>query len=326
MVKSKISVGALGGTICMSSDGKDSGVKPKFSAKDLISAVPGIEKLADLSAKTLLSVASGSIKIKDLIDVYKWAKNEVKNGASGIVVTQGTDTLEESSFFMDLIWDEDIPFIMTGAMRNPDEISADGPANIEASILTALDKNSKNRGVLVVLNNTIHSAKWVHKTNTFSLETFMSINAGIQGKVIEGSVEYINFPVKREIFRCPKTGDIPQIAIIESALGDDATMIQLIKNSPFEGLIISSYGAGHVSIDMMKGLEDLEIPVIIASRTGSGKTATKTYGYYGSETTLQDNGCVMSGWLSPYKARILLIILMANKIEKAKIKKIFANF
>lgn len=96
-------------------------------------------------------------------------KNEVKNGSNGIVVTQGTDTLEESAFFLNLIWDEDIPFVITGAMRNPDQISADGPANILASIITAIDKNSFKRGVLVVLNNTIHSAKFVHKSNTFSL-------------------------------------------------------------------------------------------------------------------------------------------------------------
>ncbi|MCZ6117102.1 asparaginase [Campylobacter ureolyticus] len=326
MKKPIISVCALGGTICMSAKGKNKGVEPTFNANDLIDAVPGVEKLATLKTATLFALPSGSLKIENLLEVYEWAKNEVKNGSNGIVVTQGTDTLEESAFFLNLIWDEDIPFVITGAMKNPDEISADGPANILASIITAIDKNSFKRGVLVVLNNTIHSAKFVHKSNTFSLDTFKSINAGIQGMVIENEVKYVSPAIKRVLLHIDKNKKIPKVTIIQSYIGDNGDELEILERQGFEGIVISSFGAGHVSKDMMKKIENSKIPIIISSRTGSGITAKKTYGYYGSEITLLENGCIMSGWLNPFQARLLLIALLLGKKQKEDIIECFDKF
>ena len=214
---------------------------------------------------------------------------------------------------------------MTGAMRNADDISADGAGNIYASVITALDDESRNRGVLVVLNDTIHSAKWVHKSNTFSLQTFISVNAGVQGMVVEGQARYITCAVKRKIYPLPNK-PLPKIAIVQSYLDNDGSIIKLIGESKFEGMVIDGFGAGHVSFDMMDEIEKLKIPVIVSSKTGSGMCATKTYGYKGSEIDLQNNKCIMSGWLPAVKARLLLIILLANKISLKDIKSEFENF
>jgi L-asparaginase II len=325
MSKPKISIGALGGTICMSAGGKKGGVKPSFSADDLIAAVPVLKDMAKIHAQTILALPSGSLKLNDIISVYKWAKEQIKNGAKGVVITQGTDTLEESSFFLNLIWDEEAPLVMTGAMRNADDISADGAGNIYASVITALDDKSRNRGVLVVLNDTIHSAKWVHKSNTFSLQTFISVNAGVQGMVVEREARYITCAVKRKIYPLPDKS-LPKIAIVQSYLDNDGSIIKLIGESKFEGMVIDGFGAGHVSFDMMDEIEKLKIPVIVSSKTGSGMCATKTYGYKGSEIDLQNNKCIMSGWLPAVKARLLLIILLANKISLKEIKNEFENF
>ncbi|WP_258032574.1 asparaginase domain-containing protein, partial [Campylobacter concisus] len=153
------------------------------------------------------------------------------------MITQGTDTLEESSFFLNLIWDEEAPLVMTGAMRNADDISADGAGNIYASVITALNDESRNRGVLVVLNDTIHSAKWVHKSNTFSLQTFISVNAGVQGMVVEREAKYITCAVKRKIYPLPDK-PLPKIAIVQSYLDNDGSIIKLIGESKFEGMVI----------------------------------------------------------------------------------------
>ncbi|MCD8213273.1 MAG: asparaginase [Campylobacter sp.] len=322
-MKPKISVGALGGTICMSANGNKGGVKPSFSAEDLVGAIPVLKDMAQIKAKTILAVPSGSIKIKDLIEVYKWAKEQIKDGAKGVVITQGTDTLEESAFFLNLIWDEASPLVITGAMRNPDNISADGAGNIYAGIITALDERSRDRGVLVVLNDTIHSAKWAHKSNTFSLQTFVSVNAGIQGIIAEERAIYVSAPITRKIYKAPNR--VPKIAVLQSFLGDDGELIRLAAAN-FDAIVIGGFGAGHVSFDMTDELKNVKIPIVIASRTGSGICATKTYGYKGSEIDLQENGCIMSGWLSPIKSRLLLMVLMANDMPIELIKGEFESF
>ncbi|MBR8462118.1 asparaginase [Campylobacter sp. faydin G-105] len=325
MSKPKISVGALGGTICMSANGGSGGVKPSFSAADLIGAVPVLANMAEFNARTILAIPSGSIKIKDLIEVYNWAKAQVAQGAIGVIITQGTDTLEESAFFLNLIWDEPNPLVITGAMRNPDNISSDGAGNIYASVLTVLNEQSRNRGVLVVLNDTVHSAKWAHKSDTFSLQTFVSVNGGIQGIIAENDIHYISAPVERTIYKVPKD-KIAKVAIIESYLENEGEMIKFIQNSDFEGMVISGFGAGHVSYDMMDEIKKFTKPIVIASRTSSGRCAVKTYGYKGSEIELQECGCVMSGWLSSLKARLLLIVLLSSGASRDTIKQEFAKF
>lgn len=325
MSKPKIAIGALGGTICMSANGGQGGVKPSFSAEQLVGAVPALREMVQIEAKTLLALPSGSLKIQDLVEVYKWAKEQIAKGAVGVVITQGTDTLEESAFFLNLVCDEHAPLVITGAMRNADSISSDGAGNIYASVLTAISPQSRDRGVLVVLNDTIHSALWVHKSNTFSLQTFVSINAGIQGLVIENEVKFITPAVSRQIYPLPDV-KFPKVEIIQSYLGCEGEMVELALRANYSGIIISGVGAGHVSYDMVDKLRGAQIPVVVASRTGSGICATKTYGYKGSEMDLQNIGCIMSGWLSPIKSRLLLMLLLANNMNLEQIKKEFGNF
>lgn len=309
----------------MSANGGKDGVKPSFSAAELIAAVPILKDMAQIKAETILALPSGSLKIVDLVRVYKWAKEQVKSGARGVIITQGTDSLEESAFFLNLIWDEAAPLIITGAMRNADNISADGAGNIYASVIAALELESKNRGVLVVLNDTIHSAKWAHKSNTLSLQTFVSVNAGIQGVIAEGKAKYISATVDRKVYPLPLK-EFPKIAIVESYLDNGGEMIKMIVNSEFKGLVINGFGAGHVSFDMADEICKLKIPIVVSSRTGSGICAVKTYGYKGSEIDLQKSGCIMSGWLSAIKARLLLMILIANETPFKRIKEEFENF
>lgn len=327
-LKPRIAIAALGGTICMSSSGEKKGVIPALNANDLIEAVPMLEECATIFAQTLQALPSCSIQISHILEVLVWAEEQIAQGAKGVVITQGTDTLEESSFLLNLLWKHKEPLVMTGAMRTADSISADGAANILASVLVACSNESYNRGVLVVLNDTIHSAKLVKKSHTLAVNTFISLNGGIQGIVAEHSVKYVQEPLKRVVFNTSPTLLTVRIGICQTYLNDNADIIEFYNQRNYNGIVINGFGAGHVSFKMMEGIRSLEsdMLVVVSSRTGSGPTAYKTYGYDGSEIVLQENNVIMAGWLDVLKARLLLLVSIAAGKDHSQIKEIFASF
>ena len=143
--------------------------------------------------------------------------------------------------------------------------------------------------------------------------------------VVEGRAKYLSCAVSRKIYPLPAKA-FPKVAVVQSYLDNDGQIIALVGKSEFDGVVIDGFGAGHVSFGMMDEIKKLKIPVVVSSRTGSGMCATKTYGYKGSEIDLQSSGCVMSGWLSAIKARLLLMILIADEIPPQEIKNEFENF
>jgi len=137
-------------------------------------------------AESLLQLPSASLSFDHLLECLRWAEAKVDAGAVGVVLTQGTDTLEETAFFLDLYWDRPQPLILTGAMRTPAAVSADGPGNLLAAVQTAIAPGSRGRGVLVVMNDTIHAARWVSKADALSLHAFVSPDGGAAGRLVEG--------------------------------------------------------------------------------------------------------------------------------------------
>ena len=154
------------------------GSRPALDAAALVAAVPDIAARADVRAHAVRSVPGASLRFDDLLDVLAAARSEVDAGAAGIVVTQGTDTIEESAYFLDLIWDRAEPLVVTGAMRHPEQAGADGPANLLASVVVATSAPARGRGVLVVLNDEIHAARQVRKTDSNALDAFTSAPFG----------------------------------------------------------------------------------------------------------------------------------------------------
>lgn len=322
-----ISIAALGGTICMSKDDTADGVKPNVKIEDILNSYKSIQQIAQIRSKNLFSLPSGSLKLENLIEVYKWAKDEIKNGSHAVIVTQGTDTIEESAFFLNLIWDMKEPFILTGAMRDASSLSSDGIGNIYSSIITALSEDSCNRGVLVVLNDTIHSARYVHKSHSFRLDAFISVNANTQGIVAEKKANFFHLPSFRKTFQLGND-KLKNVTILPSYLGDDAKILEFACSDKYDGVVISAFGAGHVSLDMMDKIKKYskQIPIIISPRVENGISAYKTYGYIGSEIDLQKNGAIMSGWLSALKARILLIVLLSCNYDLDQIRNEFERY
>jgi L-asparaginase len=298
----------------MTADDADTGALPRLSAQQLVAAVPGLAEVAQIRAETLLQLPSPSLKIAHVLDSLAWAERMIAAGTDGIVLTQGTDTLEETAFLLDLLWTHPQPLIVTGAMRTPLVAGADGPANILAAVACAANDASRGRGVTVVMNNTIHEARWVRKANTMSVETFESPVLGPAGMVLEGTPQYFRPASKRYAQPFAKPDRSVRVALIESCLDEDGALLDAAVQAGYHGIVMSGYGAGHTSQDEANRIEALasRLPIVIASRTGSGSTAQRTYGFPGSEIDLARRGALLSGWLNPRKARLLLWLLLAT--------------
>lgn len=312
MCTQTVAVGSLGGTITMTSAGSH-GVKPALNADDIVATLPSISNIANLTTATLATLPGASLQFEDLLAALHWADQEIERGALGAVLIQGTDTIEETSYLLDLFWDRPEPLVVTGAMRSPESAGADGPANLLAAILAARAEASRSRGVLVVMNDEIHLAAQVSKVASTGTDAFRSPDTGPIGFVREEHVSYpscFRRPVPLEI---PTLEHIPRVALLEACLGEDETLLQIVAESGYNGVVIGGFGAGHVSARAAAAIGDLahSIRIIFASRTGAGTTLRHTYAFSGSESDLIAKGAIPAGWLPPRKARILLWALLA---------------
>jgi L-asparaginase len=303
----------LGGTIAMT--GSSGGVVSRLTGAELTAAVPALADLGvPLDVRDTQAVPSANLSFRQVLDVVTAASRAVTNGAVGVVVTQGTDTLEETAFLADLVWPHAAPLVFTGAMRNPTLAGADGPANLLAAVRVATPPAARDLGALVVFNDEIHAARWVRKTHSTSTATFASPNIGPTGHVIEGQVRVLARPVRREPLPFPADPaalDAARVALHCVTLDDDGLLLAGLGET-HHGFVVAGYGVGHVPSAFAPVLGALaeRIPVVLTSRTGSGSVLRHTYGAVGSETDLLRRGLINGGLLDPYKARVLLRLLV----------------
>lgn len=309
----KIIVLSLGGTIAMTGDG-DSGVVPTLTGDELVSAVPQLAEVAEVRAASFRQLPGAHLGLKDLTELAEEILRLLETGSDGIVITQGTDTIEETAFALDLLVDAEAPIVVTGAMRNPSLPGADGPANLLASVQVAASPAARELGTLVVFNDEVHAARFVRKTHTQNPATFRSSPVGSIGWISEGA--------PRIPTRLPRPPHIPipghvgnnPVALLTVSLGDEGRLLQGIEQSGYSGLVLEGMGGGHVPAEMVDHISYLatKMPVVLASRTGSGETLTHTYGFPGSETDLLKRGLISAGPLDGLKARLLLILLLSK--------------
>lgn len=307
-----VSIGALGGTISMQTSSTNIGISPSLTGEHLIASVPQLATLARIKVETIQLIPSASIDFELLLTVFKWARLQIQQGSCAVIITQGTDTLEESAFFLDLLWDLPQPLIIMGAMRSAQQVGADGSVNLLASVQTAINTHSQQRGVLVVMNDHIHEARHVRKSNTLAIDAFTSPIFGSAGLLLEGRPHYLRIASKRQTIPYPKARH--RVAYLEATLGDDAGLLRHILQENYQGLVIAGFGVGHLSDDWAQHITLLtsKMPVIIGSRTGAGSTIKKTYNFSGSEIDLINKGCYTSYFLCPRKSRLLLWLIVNN--------------
>lgn len=313
----KVTILALGGTIAMTK-GADGGVVPTLTGEMLAAAVPGLGELAQIDARTFRQLPSAHLKYADLEDLAREIVRLDQAGCRGVVVTQGTDTIEETAFVLDLLTHLEMPVIVTGAMRNPTVAGADGPANLLASVQVAISSEARGCGCLVVMNDEIHAARFVRKTHTSRLDAFGSPASGRLGWVSEGRV-FIGSRLDRPpALSSGVAHEDRRVALITVALGDDGTLVRALPPGQFQGLVVEATGGGHVPVEVADALEAVarQMPVILASRTGAGETLSGTYGFPGSEIDLQRRGLVRAGWLDGLKAKALLTLLLRHGVSE----------
>ena len=322
----QITVYSLGGTIASTKSGSvTGGVTPQLSAADLIAAVPELRDVADVTAVTFRQMPSGDLTMADLVALARAIEQSFDTGTDGVVVTQGTDTIEETAFALDLLVRSSRPVVVTGAMRNSTVASPDGSANVLSSVRVAASHDAMGLGTLVVINDEIHAARFVRKTHTSNLATFHSPSCGPLGWLVERRARVVLRVAPLADFGRVPEGDAPAIALIKCSLGDDARVLDQLASLGYAGLVVEGFGGGHVPARVVASLEKLaaRMPVVLASRTGSGELLNETYGFPGSERDLLSRGLISAGVLDGPKARVLLSLIMLTDAEPTHARALF---
>ncbi|MEV8099837.1 asparaginase [Kitasatospora sp. NPDC085879] len=326
-----VAVFALGGTIATATNPVTGGAVLALSGKELLKGVPALSALGVvLRVHDFCRVPSASLTLDDLNALHGEIEAELSSGTvDGVVVVQGTDTLEETAFYVDLLHRSSAPVVFTGAMRNPSLPGPDGPANLYAAVIAAAGPWLRNAGCVVVLGDKVHAARTVKKSHTTSTAAFTSPGYGPLGLVVEGQVRlHQKLPHRPALPAAdgtqPTTRTV-RIALHSVTIGDDGTQLDLLGQ--YDGLVVAALGAGHVPewlVPRLRRLAD-RMPVVLSSRIAHGPVLTRTYSYPGSERDLIANGLIPSGNLDPYKARLLLHRLLATGCQgRDQITEVFA--
>jgi L-asparaginase len=318
-----VSVLALGGTIASTSSG--AGVAPTLTAAQLLESVPELAQVARLRGETFRQVASHELTLVDLSALAQEIQRRLASGDAGVVVTQGTNTIEETAFTLDLLVDGDAPVVVTGAMRNPTLAGADGPANLLAAVSTAASEHARGLGALVVFADEIHGARFVRKAHTQMVSPFRSSPAGPIGWLSEGKVRIGARPAGRRHLALDAVTEPPPVALLSFGAGDEAHLVRAVAAAGYRGLVIEGTGGGHTTAACVEELEDLaeHMPVVLASRTGAGEALQQTYSFVGSEIDLIRRGLISAGAMTGAKARMLLRLLLAADAPLAETRPAF---
>jgi len=324
----RVDVVALGGTIAMSGS-PAGGVVPHLTGADLVAAAPGLDAVADVHVEQLRQVPSSALTFADLHATAVRITELLADGADGVVVTQGTDTVEETAYFLDLVLPGPVPVVVTGAMRPPDAAGADGPANLLAAVQVAASPEARGSGVLVVFDERIHAAARVRKVRTSAPGAFASPDTGPLGWVVEGKVHLLARPVARLTvprFDAAALAEV-QVGLVPVPVGDDGRLVAAVGQLGYDGLVLESMGAGHVPPHLVAPLAALaaEIPVVLSSRAGAGPIHTSTYGFPGAGADLVAAGLIPAGWHDARKARVLLTLLLTADTPRDAVAEWFTS-
>lgn len=325
--KPNVMIIATGGTIAgkqaaPSEYGYQSGA---FKVEDLINAVPGIKDLANISGEQIVNIGSQDMNDSIWLKLAKRINEVAKSGdVDGIVVTHGTDTLEETSYFLDLVAKTDKPIVFVGSMRPATAVSADGPGNLYNAVAVAADPNAKGRGSLVVLNDAIHDARNVVKTNTTNVQTFASLNRGAVGLVNTGKIRWLDTPGEKPKhkakFDVSKVTQLPRVDIIYAHANMSPDLITAAVKNGAKGLVIAGVGDGNMTKEALAELEKAAkqgVAVVRSTRLPEGLVLRN------NEVNDDKMGFVASSEFSPPKARVLLQLSLLQTKDSKKIQENF---
>ncbi len=322
----KLLLVSLGGTITMTAS-TGSGIVPTLTGADLVAAVPALAHVAEIEAISPFRLPGPSLTLAHLREVARLLNERLSGDIAGAIVVQGTDTIEETAFVLDLLIGGDKPVVVTGAMRGAEAPGADGPANLLASAIVAASQAACGLGALVVLNDTIHAARFVQKASTFLPSTFVSLSGGPVGCIIEGEARVEMRVARSAVIDGGDRGADQPVALLTAALGDDGRMLAGLPGLGYRGLVVEAMGVGHVPAAIVPALASLTtiFPVVLSSRVASGSVFGRTYGFPGSETDLLARGLIPSGALGGLKSRLLLSLLLGVGLRGDELREAFVG-
>ena len=320
----KIAVVFNGGTISMKVDERIKAAVPSLTGEEIMSMVTGIEEFADIESYSFSSLPSPHMTLKTMLELSKFTKELLdRDDIDGVVITHGTDTLEETAYLLDLTIKSEKPVVITGAMRSGSELGYDGPSNLAASICTAISEDAKKRGVLVCFNGELNSASEVTKANSMALNAFRTPNFGPIGIVDNDNVIFYrdaNYSEKYDVSEIKK-----QVALIKCVVDMDSSYIDYLIEKGCGGIVIEALGRGNVPPKMVDGIKkatELNIPVVVVSRCFEGRVF-ESYGYEGGGKQLKDLGVIFGDTLPGQKARIKLILAINSGMNIHEIARAF---
>lgn len=320
----KIAIIFNGGTISMKIDEKIKAAVPSLSADEIMSMIPGVEDYAEIEAYTFSSMPSPHMTLETMLKLSKFTTELVeREDIDGVVITHGTDTLEETAYLLDLTVRTKKPVVVTGAMRSGSELGYDGPFNLATSICTAISDEAVGRGVLVCFNGELNSASEVTKANSMALNAFRTPNFGPIGIVDNDNVIFYrdaNYSEKYDVSEIKK-----QVALIKCVVDMDSSYIDYLIEKGCGGIVIEALGRGNVPPKMVDGIKkatELNIPVVVVSRCFEGRVF-ESYGYEGGGKQLKDLGVIFGDTLPGQKARIKLILAINSGMNIHEIARAF---
>ena len=325
---------STGGTIAGSGSSSTdlSNYKPgAILGEQLVKAVPQIAQIADVRVEQVVNVNSSDITIENWLTLAKRIQAILKEtpAVSGFVITSGTNTLEETAYFLNLTIKSDKPVVLVGSMRPSTAISADGPLNLLNAVRTAISPDARGKGALIVLNDEINAARDTTKTNTLRVETFRAPELGLLGYIDEDKVSFYRSTTKRHTanteFDVTSLTALPKVSILYSYIEPDASLIQAAIKSGAKGIVFAGTGNGALSVGEETVLKEIAAmpaaskPALVrSSRVGNGRViATAEYDAL---------GVIPGDTLNPQKARILLMLALTKTSDPKEIRRIFSEY
>ena len=316
---------ATGGTIAMKIDPVKNAPVPALSGEDLLAGVPEMAKVARVRVESPFNIPSNYINPERWVTLQKSVARALANDeVAGVVITHGTDTMEETAYFLDLTVSSGKPVILVGAQRNASERDSDGPRNLLNAARLCVSSEARGRGVMIVMNNQINAAREATKTHTSDVETFKSGDFGFLGVVDQDRVVFARAPARRQHIAL-KGGQLPRVDIVAMYAGADGALLRAAVAAGSKGVVIQALGWGNVNVLLYEAIKeaiDRGVVVVISTRVPNGRVLP-VYGFQGGGKTLKDVGAVFADNLSPQKARITLMLALQNTSKPSEIQHLF---
>jgi len=315
---------ATGGTIASRYDPEAGALRAALTGAEIVQAVPGLDGLARVSVEQIANVNSWDMTPAIWRDLERRANALLADPeVTGVVVTHGTDTLEETAYFLDLTVQSDKPVVLVGAQRSAMEADSDGPRNMLNAIRVAISPESVGMGTLVVMNGQINAAREVTKTNTLDPETFQTPGFGFLGVADVEQVRFYRAPTRRQTVELRASDRLPTVEIVTEYAGSDGRVIRaLLAQGTVEGIVVAGLGLGHVSSGSVAAIREAQargIPVVTSTRVYTGRIVP----LYSNNVELLDAGVVLADNLSPQKARVLLMLAMTRTTDREALQAYF---